>query len=301
MPIDSQKAQAWLQLVRLPNLVTVPGDSLSGMMLAFSVGVRGNIVAALFIPVVSLLLYMAGLIMNDYADIEEDRRERPTRPLPAGLISLNEALAVAVGMIFSGCAIAFLINTITGITAILLTVTILLYDFILKKDAFIGSLIMGLCRALSFLLGAFAVGFKIGIHSFIIIQAALMFLFYIAAVTNIAANETDGIYIGNKRWVPVGVVIMLLVVLRPFSDGVHWILLAPGLVAVGMAFNLACQLADMPEPETVQKSIGKYIRIMLLLQAAVCFVFFPYGIIIGLLLIALLPFGNKLAKKFYAS
>ena len=193
MPINSQKLQAWLQLIRPPNLITVIGDPIAGALLALSAGAKENIVAVIFIPVVSLLLYIAGLIMNDYTDIEEDKTDRPSRPLPSGIILPRNAIITAMGIALAGTGIAFLINPITGITAILLIITIALYNFTLKKEKLIGPVIMGLCRGLSFLLGAFAIGYKIGIDSFSIIYAMLAIIFYIAAITGIAENETEKI------------------------------------------------------------------------------------------------------------
>ena len=42
------------------------------------------------------LLYVAGIVLNDYFDIEIDKRERPSRPLPSGNISKGHALAIAL-------------------------------------------------------------------------------------------------------------------------------------------------------------------------------------------------------------
>jgi 4-hydroxybenzoate polyprenyltransferase len=301
LQIDSEKKHAWLQLIRPPNLVTVIGDPLAGAALAFAAGVNGHIIAAIAVAIVSLLLYMSGLIMNDYADIEEDKRERPKRPLPSGIISPRHAIIIALVLAFIGTGIAFLINPITGITAILLIITIALYNFTLKEEKFIGSIIMGLCRGLSFLLGAFAVGYKIGIHNSTIIYIALILIFYIAAVTSIATNETEEIYIGTKRWFPTVAISLLLIILKPFAGPFNWLSLFPGITAVIISIKIAKQLSDEPEPMVVQKSIGLYIRILLLLQAAICFALVPYGIIAGSLLIALWPLGNKLAKRFYGS
>ncbi len=301
MHIDSEKKHAWLQLIRPPNLVTVPGDPLAGAALAFAAGVNGHIIAAIAAAIVTLLLYISGLIMNDYVDIEEDKRDRPDRPLPSGAISLRVAIVAAITIAGVGIGISFLINPITGITAILLITTISLYNFVLKEDIFVGSIIMGVCRGLSFLLGAFAVGFKIGIHSFTVIYAALAIILYIAAVTGIATDETEEIYIGPKRWFPTVAISLLLIILNPFAGPFNWLPLLPGLAAIIISTKIAKELSGEPEPAVVQKSIGLYIRTLLLLQAAICFALFPYGIIVGIMLIALWPLGNKLAKTFYGS
>ena len=291
----------WLQLIRPPNLITVPGDPLAGAALAFAAGVNGHIIAAIAAAVVALLLYISGLIMNDYVDIEEDKKDRPDRPLPSGAISPRLAIIVALTIAFAGLGIAFFINQITGITAVLLIVTIALYNFVLKQEVFIGSIIMGVCRGLSFLLGAFAVGYKIGIHSHTIILTMPAIILYIAAVTSIAANETEEIYIGIKRWIPTAAIFLLLFIINPLAGNFIWLSLIPGVTAIIISLIIAKKLAGEPEPALVQKSIGLYIRLLLLIQATICFAQFPVGLAIGSILLLLWPLGNKLSKKFYAS
>ena len=66
--------RTWLQLVRAPNLLTVPGDPLAGFLLATFGVLRAQ---AAFAVGASLCLYAAGLLWNDLFDLEEDRRERP--------------------------------------------------------------------------------------------------------------------------------------------------------------------------------------------------------------------------------
>ena len=296
-----KKTHDWLQLIRPPNLITVPGDPLAGAALACAAGVNGHITAAAVAAIVALLLYISGLIMNDYADIKEDRKYRPNRPLASGAITPTTAITVALIIAFTGIAIAFLINTVTGITATLLIITIALYNFMLKQEAFIGSIIMGTCRGLSFLLGAFAVGYKIDIHNYTVILTMPVMILYIAAVTSIAIDETEKVNIGIKRWFPTTAIILLLFVLEPLAGNFILLSLIPGITAIIISIKLAKQLADEPEPELVQKSIGLYIRILLLMQATICFVQFPIGLAIGSILLMLWPLGNKLSKKFYAS
>ena len=296
-----KNTHAWLQLIRPPNLITVPGDPLAGAALALAAGANGKIVAALFVSIVSLLLYISGLIMNDYVDLEEDKRDRPERPLPSGAVQPLHAITAALIIAAIGIGIALIINPITGITALMLLITIALYNFVLKEDLFVSSLVMGSCRGLSMMLGAFAVGYKIGIHSFYIIFAALAINFYIAAVTSIAAHETEEVYIGLKRWLPTLAISLLLLAIRPLAEHLIWLTLIPSAAAIIISVKIARDLTDAPEPAVVQKSIGLYIRILLLIQASICFTQFPTGLILGIFLLALWPLGNELSKKFYAS
>ena len=82
----------------MPNLLTVPGDPSAGFFLAalaveswptrpvLRVGIAAG---------VSLLLYAAGLLWNDYFDFAEDLRDRPDRPLPSGRVHPRIAGVVA--------------------------------------------------------------------------------------------------------------------------------------------------------------------------------------------------------------
>src|ERR1019366_1143630 len=81
--------RSYAQLVRLPNLPSALADiGLAGLA-------TGLVVARL--PVFLLLLtssaclYLAGMVWNDYFDLDQDRRERPDRPIPSGAITLRRA------------------------------------------------------------------------------------------------------------------------------------------------------------------------------------------------------------------
>ena len=90
--MSTESRKAWLALLRPPNLPTLPGDPLAGWCLAGGGDWPGVIAAAVAV----LLLYMAGLILNDVADIEIDRRERPDRPLPSGRVTRAAALRASL-------------------------------------------------------------------------------------------------------------------------------------------------------------------------------------------------------------
>src|SRR5687767_12443969 len=89
-------------LVRLPAVLSVPGDILLGAAMTpprrfgRTVGMVGS----------SALLYLGGMALNDWADREVDARERPGRPIPSGRVSPAAALAVAAGCTAGGVVIA---------------------------------------------------------------------------------------------------------------------------------------------------------------------------------------------------
>ncbi|MBL0801214.1 UbiA family prenyltransferase, partial [Streptomyces albidoflavus] len=74
---------AWAELLRVSAAFSVPGDALAGAAASGTRPGRRTLLAAGS----SLCLYEAGMALNDWADREEDRAERPHRPLPSGRIS----------------------------------------------------------------------------------------------------------------------------------------------------------------------------------------------------------------------
>ena len=93
--------KAYLQLFRIPNLASVIADIVAGFLLAH--GTFNHSYALLPLMVCSCLLYTAGMVLNDYYDLEQDRRERPHRPLPSGAIDL--AWAGRLGYLLMGVGV----------------------------------------------------------------------------------------------------------------------------------------------------------------------------------------------------
>ena len=93
---------AYLQLIRLPNVVTAAADSLAGWLL-----VTGSLAEpARWLPLLasSMVLYASGTMLNDVFDFEIDREERPGRPLPSGRVSRRAAAWLGgLGLVLGPC------------------------------------------------------------------------------------------------------------------------------------------------------------------------------------------------------
>src|SRR6516164_6711151 len=87
-----------MQLVRLPNVFTAAADSLAGWLL-----VGGTLAEPrrwLPLAAASMVLYAAGMALNDYFDVDIDRVERPGRPIPTGRVSATFAAGLgAAGLV----------------------------------------------------------------------------------------------------------------------------------------------------------------------------------------------------------
>ncbi|MFZ3560968.1 SCO3242 family prenyltransferase [Streptomyces sp. BH055] len=147
----SGEGRAWAELLRLPALFTVPGDALAGAAAMGSRPTRGTLLAI----GASTSLYAAGMALNDWADRDEDARDRPHRPLPSGRIRPAHALAAAGALTGTGLALAHRANRTTGAVATALAATVWTYDLRLKSTT-AGPAAMGAARGLDLLMGAAA-------------------------------------------------------------------------------------------------------------------------------------------------
>ena len=77
----------YLQLLRLPNVFTAIADVLMGFLVTHAVIQPGEGWILALLATTSVLLYMAGMVLNDVFDADVDARERPWRPIPSGRVS----------------------------------------------------------------------------------------------------------------------------------------------------------------------------------------------------------------------
>ncbi len=287
-----------MELVRPPNLFTVPGDPLAGFILAGGGGDGGFALAGLA-SLAACLLYMAGLIWNDCADAREDSRTRPGRPIPSGRVKREHALAVAAVMAAGAVALAWQATPAAGWTALLLTGLVLAYNFVARRHLVAGVITMGLCRGTSVMLGVFVVPPSGGSYGFGALPwlAAGGITLYIIAVSVLAHGETRRQRLGIKPWLPAAAAALLFVIAgrsNPWSAGLAVTALA-WLLLRGLA------LRGEPEPADVQRTIGCMIRTLLLLQAGLCALVPETGLVPAMILLAAWPLAALTGRWFYGS
>ena len=78
--------------MRLPNVFTAMADIFMGFWLTHET--LSPIGVFLLLLASSSFLYTAGMVLNDIFDLEQDRRERPQRPLPSGRILRPNATVI---------------------------------------------------------------------------------------------------------------------------------------------------------------------------------------------------------------
>lgn len=154
------RIRAFLELVRIPNAFTTPGDVIVGFALGGGAVVMsgrgadgiafGGAVA--WVLLASALLYCGGMALNDVCDAAKDGIERPGRPIPSGRVSRTTAFVFAVGLLTSGVLAAWFSSQRCLMVSLLLCGAIVGYDAVLKNTP-LAPAIMGGCRAMNIALG----------------------------------------------------------------------------------------------------------------------------------------------------
>jgi 4-hydroxybenzoate polyprenyltransferase len=308
--------RTWLQLLRAPNLFTVPGDPLAGFLLATAGRVDTRLLLAIG---ASLCLYCHGLLLNDLADLEEDRRERPSRPLPSGAANPRTVIGVAIILALLPLLFCSIINLDSLVVGLALLISVLVYNRWCKKVPVLGPINMGLCRGLSILLGAAAgtldifspTGGLIRIWSALMpltIVAAIGTTLYIATVTHLARIET----LANPPKLPrtLPYIFLVFVIAGFFFSAIDrtqllrynniWLYLVAAY-ALYAGYKIHQRLTHEPPPP-IPPMIGQLIRLLLPLQAIFCLASRSNaGALSAVALLILWPISRNVSRRFYAS
>jgi 4-hydroxybenzoate polyprenyltransferase len=253
---------AYLQLVRLPNVVTAAADSLAGWLL-----VTGSLAAPeQWLPLLaaSMLLYASGMMLNDVFDFEIDREERPGRPLPSGRVSRRTAAWLGGLGLALGPSLALASGSVgSGLLAAALALTILGYDAALKRN-WIGPVAMGTCRGLNLLLGTSHAAASGGPVAWI---AALAYGIFVAGITVASRSEAKG---GGRSFLVAALGIELTAILAlagvgfssarfPNASSDRPVIPLEGLFVLALVALAQCMAAvraiDRPIPAHIQKYV----------------------------------------------
>jgi 4-hydroxybenzoate polyprenyltransferase len=302
------------QLVRLPNVFTALADICLGTLVAGAL--PGQWAAFVVLLGASACLYCAGMVWNDYFDLEQDRKERPFRPLPSGKVAPAEAARLGGGLMAAGLVLAALADLrgdgfrgLSTLIAACLIGAILLYDAWLKRT-WAGPLGMGFCRALNVLLGLSVAPAWVGGWG---VYLALVVGVYIVGVTWFARTEAR---VSNQHALTGAAGVMLAALLlalalpvlgREADDpdapasparfvlvGLGWLLFPYLLVGLGFLVGIpVCRAINRPVPERVQAAVTQAILGLVLLDAVLATALAgTVGLILAVLLVPALYVGR---------
>jgi 4-hydroxybenzoate polyprenyltransferase len=305
--VSSKRLMAWLELGRVANLPSALANVWMGMLIA--TGGWLPVWQWLLLSLASAALYTAGMVLNDWWDVEQDQRERPERPLPSGRIKTNTAgwagfLLLGCGVGLAGCA-GVLASSMTWrplAIAGLLAIAILLYDIVLKRTV-AAPWVMGACRGLNVLLGASPALTLGGWSGFAppVLGLAACLTVYVAGITWLARSEAGvvrrgplvlgsvliGLALAGYVWVVQSAEFLQMV------GGARQVGLYPLLIlAIGFPIlKRAWRAIGNLQPRTVQGAVVTALRSMVFLDASVCIIAGQGSLLYGLAVLALLPVG----------
>lgn len=292
------KLDSWLQLIRIPNIFTVPGDILAGHA-AVTAFTDFSLYKFLMLCLASALLYCGGLVLNDCFDYEEDLRERPKRPLPSGAISLQEAYAGWLIMTAASLLICRILSPVSFKIALSIVILVILYNGPARKFPKVAFLVMGLCRGFNILLGA-STAWESENMALNVSPVFITETLYILAVTYIAYNETrklpKQIWCKMPFFISIAGSIYCVIIHGPNVIG-----LCVCLLFLGVTYKICNSLNDSLPVKMIPPKIGQLIRNLMLLQAAFTVLAKPEYWWLSLVILLAIPFATRISRKFYSS
>ena len=257
------------------------------------------------------LLYIAGIVLNDYFDVEVDRRERPSRPLPSGSISKERAMSIALIALAAANAIALAVSPASLAVSAALTAAIIAYDYRLKRSP-AGPFAMGSTRFLNVILGAspalsaaVASGGRAvpvpGIWAAAIFAATSLFV-YIIAIMILSKKEA-----GNEKpntsaaFSIIFAMIASIALADIFLLQLQWVFLINLMIfaAVIVATYKRLITESSPDSNPVQQAIKNMVISIIILDSV--FVSGMAGFPYGMATLVLIAPAILLAKKLYVT
>jgi 4-hydroxybenzoate polyprenyltransferase len=310
--------RTYAQLVRLPNLFTAFADVALGGLAVLAAATPGELwpgvgqfrawwPACVLLFAASGCLYSAGMVWNDFFDVEQDRRERPFRPIPSGRVSRPRAALLAGLLSVCGIALAALAGwrgdgyqKTPLLLSLVLLATILAYDSILKRT-WVGPLAMGSCRFLNVLLGlslATEVGMSWGLRLYLAFVVGL----YIAGVTWFArteARQSSKNALAGAGAVMLLALILAVVVPVGVEPGTSSPLFPYLLVVLAFWVGLpAGRALETPTPKNVQTAVKRALFGLVVLDAILAT---AVAGTVGLVILLLLVPGLLLGRWIYST
>lgn len=235
-----------LKLGRVSNLPTVWTNAMAGALLALSAAPGAALVPILVSALALTLFYVGGMWLNDAFDAEIDRAQKSDRPIPMGEISQRAVFLGAFAMLGLGILLTLPLGGLALLSALLLTLSIFLYDWLHKRTA-LAPVIMGVTRFLCYVMAALA---ATGAIPDVALWGALGLMAYVVGLTYAAKQEAfDRL---DRAW-PLAVLAFpaVLVLVMGWGNPLALLVALGFLVATGGALRLLFRRAKGDVPKAV--------------------------------------------------
>jgi len=158
------KPKGLIALLRLPYWLMTGGLSL---LTAFAITKTVFSVETILLIFFSMaFITSAGFSINDYFDRESDAVIKPKRPIPSGIFSLKQVVALSAFLFTVGLALAFLINWLSFVILLVDSILLVTYSSVIKKKSgFVANILVGLLVGTAFIYGEATVSQQISLVS----------------------------------------------------------------------------------------------------------------------------------------
>ncbi|MEA2035492.1 MAG: geranylgeranylglycerol-phosphate geranylgeranyltransferase [Euryarchaeota archaeon] len=187
----------YFRIIRPVNSFVAGFAVLLGYVIASGTITRESLV---LIPVV-LLITAAGNVINDYYDRGIDKINKPERPIPAGAVSPEGALAYSILLFLSSIGISYFANTLCFAIAVFNSLLLVLYAYRLKNMPLVGNIAVSYLAASIFLFGGALVGVE-GLFQTLVV-AGITFLAMLARELLKDAEDVVGDTKGGAKTLPI--------------------------------------------------------------------------------------------------
>ncbi len=178
-----RKIRGLIQLMRVPNDIVIGLAVIVGEVMGVGNLPQLNIVVLGFLS--GFFTCASIMVLNDVFDIDIDKINAPSRPLPSGLVSISIATVFSILLFLIGMSTALLLSTLNLIIVIIFWLLGVLYNWRLKKTGFLGNVVVSLSVAIPFFYGAVAIGR--GMDLLVLLFSSMAFL------TNLGREIIKGI------------------------------------------------------------------------------------------------------------
>ncbi len=191
-------SKAWLNMLRISNSPTVVSNIMVGVAIAiqshheqwshkFTPPPLQLIKPLFLITLILLMLYFAGMILNDAFDAKRDKENRPDRPIPQGVITARQAWVTGFILLMSAVLMAIGIGVSTVLATSVLAITIILYTF-LHNHTIAGIFLMALCRGLVYITAVTAFSTP---YTFVLLIFFISIMIYTSLLTYVGSFENN--------------------------------------------------------------------------------------------------------------
>jgi geranylgeranylglycerol-phosphate geranylgeranyltransferase len=151
------KVSGFIRLMRPINCVMMGFAVFVGAVLGYPQFSNFDWLGVLYGFLTGFMLTAASMTINDYYDRAIDAINEPSRPIPSGIVSVREALALVFVLSMVGFVFAYLTSVLCLVVAVISWVVVVAYVTVGKRSGLPGNFLVSTCVAIPFIYGSITV------------------------------------------------------------------------------------------------------------------------------------------------